>query len=81
MRCILNVGTVPTFNLFLLGHGAPKVNIFTDCSALVGLFAKPLGDIKNKRIRAMVEKMKFHHIVGTKNVIANCVSRLTRKIR
>ena len=67
-------------------YGAPKVNIFSDCSALGGLFAKPLGDIKNKRICAMVEKMmcfnlKFHHIAGTKNAIADCLSRLTRKIR
>ena len=70
--------------LFL--YGAPKVNVFTDCSALVGLFAKPLGYIENKRIHAMVEKMmcfnlKFHHIAGTKNAIADCMSRLTRKIR
>ena len=67
-------------------HGAPKVNIFTDCSALGGLFAKPFGDIKNKRIHAMVERMmcfnlEFHHIAGEKNAIADCMSRLTRKIR
>ena len=41
---------------------------------------------ENKRIRAMVEKMmclnlKFHHIAGTTNAIADCLSRLTRKIR
>ena len=44
-------------------YGAPKVNIYTDCIALGGLFAKPLGDIKNKRIRSMV----FHHIAGKKS--------------
>ena len=52
-------------------YGAPKVNIYTDCIALGGLFAKPLGDIKNKRIRSMVERMMcfnlvFHHIAGVK---------------
>ena len=67
-------------------YGAPKVNIYTDCIALGRLFAKPLGDIKNKGICAMVERMmcfnlKFHHIAGTKNAIADCMSRLTRKIR
>ena len=52
-------------------YGAPKVNIYTGCIALGGLFAKPLGDIKNKRIRSMVERMMcfnlvFHHIPGEK---------------
>ena len=74
----------PQFRYFL--YGAPKVNFFTDYIALKGLFAKPLGDIKNKTIRAMVEGMmcfnlEFHHIPGTKNAIADCMSRLTRKIR
>ena len=67
-------------------YGAPSVNIFSDCSALGGLFTKPFGDIKNKRIRAIVEKimcfnLKFHHVAGTINAIADCLSRLTRKIR
>ena len=52
-------------------YGVPKVNIYTDCIALGGLFTKPLGDIKNKRIRSMVEQMMcfnlvFHHIPGEK---------------
>ena len=41
------------------------------------IFAKPLGDIKNKRIRSMVNRM----IAGEKNAIADCMSRLTRRIR
>ena len=50
-----------------------KVNIYTDCIALQGLFGKPLGDIKNKRIRSMIEQMMcfnlvFHQIPGVKNV-------------
>ena len=67
-------------------YGAPKINIYNDFIALGGLFAKPLGDIKNKRIRSMVERMMcfnlvFHHIPGEKNQIADCMSRLTRRIR
>ena len=57
-------------------YGAPRVNIYTDCIALQGLFGKPLGDIKNKRICSMIEQMMcfnlvFHHIPGVKNQIAN----------
>ena len=67
-------------------YGAPVVNIFSDCSALEGLFSKPLANIKNKHQRAMIENMmcfnlKFHHIAGTSNAIADCLSRLTRRIR
>ena len=67
-------------------YGAKVINIFTDCSALEGIFQKNLGDIRNKRIRDMVERMmcfnfKFHHIPGKSNTIADCFSRLTRRIR
>merc|ERR1712208_107522 len=31
-------------------YGAPIINVFTDCSSLKGIFNKPLGDIKNRRI-------------------------------
>ena len=48
-------------------NGAQVINVFTDCSALEGIFNKNLGDIKNKRIRDMIERMmcynfRFHHI-------------------
>ena len=67
-------------------YAAPIINVFTDCSSLEGIFNKNLGDIKNKRIRDMVERMmgynfKFHHISGKKNEIADCFLRLTRQIR
>ena len=50
------------------------------------MFNKPLGEIKNRRIRSMIEEMMtfnlvFHHIPGVKNEIADCLSRLTRRIR
>ena len=38
-------------------YAAPEINVFRDCSALEGIFNKNLGDIKNKRIRDMIEKM------------------------
>jgi len=31
--------------------------VFTDCSSLEGIFRKPLGDIKNRWIRDLVEKL------------------------
>ena len=72
-------------NVYYL-YGAKCINIYTDCSALEGIFQKNLGDIRNKRIRDMVEKMmcfnfKFHHIPGKSNTIAYCFRRLTRRIR
>ena len=67
-------------------YSAPIINVFTDCIALEGIFNKQLGDIKNKRIRDMVERImcfnfKFHHIPGKDNKISDCFSRLTRRIR
>ena len=67
-------------------YGAEVINIYTDCSALEGMFNKPLSEIKNRRIRNMIEKLmvfnfKFHHIPGVENKIADCLSRLTRRIR
>ena len=67
-------------------YAAPVIKVFTDCSALEGIFNKNLGDIQIKRIRDMIERMmcynfKFHHIPGKQNSIADCFSRLTRRIR
>ena len=72
-------------NVYYL-YTAKCINIYTDCNALEGIFQKNLGDIRNKRIRDMVEKMmcfnfKFHHIPGKSNTIADCFSRLTHRIR
>ena len=74
-----------TTNSYYL-YSAPIINVFTDCIVLEGIFNKQLGDIKNKRIRDMVERMmcfnfKFHHIPGKDNKISDCFSRLTRRIR
>lgn len=38
-------------------YGAQRVNIYTDSIALQGLFGKPLSEIKNKRIRNMIEQL------------------------
>ena len=59
---------------------------FTDSSGLEGIFNKPLGNIKNLRIRSMVEKLMmynfvFHHVPAENNQIVDCLSRLTREIK
>merc|ERR1712030_196824 len=56
-------------NAFYL-YGVKCINIYTDASALEGIFQKNLGDIANKRIQDMVAKLmcynfRFHHIPGT----------------
>ena len=38
-------------------YGAKQVNIYTDCISLQGLFGEPLSEIKNKRIRNMIEQL------------------------
>ena len=73
-------------SLYYYLYGAPIINVFTDCSSLEGIFNKPLGDIKNRRIRDMVEKLmsytfEFHYVPAERNEIADCFSRLTREIR
>ena len=67
-------------------YGAPLIHVYTDCISLEGIFNKPLGDIKNRRIRDMVEKLmgltfQFHYVPAEKNQITDCFSRLTREIR
>ena len=66
-------------------YGAPLIHVYTDCISLEGIFHKPLGDIKNRRIRDMVEKLmgftfEFHYVPAEKNEIADCFSRLTQEI-
>merc|ERR1712055_551377 len=58
----------------------------TDANAMEGIFQKNIADIDNKRIQDMVTKLmcynlKFHHIPGKSNEIADCFSRMTRRIR
>ena len=67
-------------------YGAKCINVYTDASALEGIFQKNLGDIQNKRIQDMVGKLmcynfKFHQIPAKSNKITDCFSRLTRRIR
>ena len=38
-------------------YGAPIIHVYTDCSSLEDIFNKPLGDIKNRRIQDMIEKL------------------------
>ena len=46
------------------------------------MFNKLLGEIKNRRIeKLMAFNFKFHHIPGVENKIADCLSRLTSRIR
>ena len=52
-------------------YGAKEIHVFMDCTSLEGIFSKPLGDIKNVRIRSMVEKLMcynfvFHHVPAEK---------------
>ena len=67
-------------------YGAKSINIITDANTMEGVFQKNIADIENKRIQHIVTKLmcynfKFKHIPGTSNKIADCFSRLTRRIR
>ena len=45
-------------------YEAKVINIYTDCSALEGIFQKKLRDIRNKRIMDMVElEIEAHHLL------------------
>ena len=37
-------------------YRAKEIHVYTDSSGLEGMFNKPLGNIKNLRIRSMIEK-------------------------
>ena len=37
-------------------YGAPLIHVYTDCISLECIFNKPIGDIKNRRIRDMVRR-------------------------
>ena len=59
---------------------APKINLFTDSSGLVGLWKKDLSEIKNSRIQRILEKMVCYnieafHIPAKENGIADYFSR------
>ena len=41
---------------------APKINLFTDSSGLVGLRKKDLSETKNRRIQRILEKMVCYNI-------------------
>merc|ERR1711891_66983 len=66
--------------------GAKEIHIYTDASALEGMFTKTLDKHKNLRIRAMIEKLMiynfvFHHVAGENNTIVDCFNRLTWEIK
>ena len=53
-------------------YGAKEIHVYTDSSGLEGMFNKPLGNIKNLRIRSMIEKLMmynfvFHHVPAESN--------------
>merc|ERR1712215_294668 len=67
-------------------YGAKEIHVYTDSSGLEGMFSKPLGNHKNLRISAMIEKLMiynfvFHHVPAENNQIVDCLSRLTREIK
>ena len=67
-------------------YGASQIHVYTDSSGLEGIFNKPLGNIKNLRIRSMVEKLMmynfvFHHVPAENNQIVDCLRRVTREIK
>merc|ERR1712208_24440 len=67
-------------------YGVKEIHMYTDSSGLEGIFNKPLGNIKNLRIRSMVDKLMmynfvFHHVPAESNQIVDYLSRLTREIK
>merc|ERR1712208_42724 len=67
-------------------YGSKEIQVYTNSSGLEGIFSKPLGNIKNLRIRSMVEKLMmynfvFHQVPAESNQIVDCLSSLTREIK
>ena len=67
-------------------YGAREIHVYTDSSGLEGMFNKTLDKHKNLRICSMMEKLigynfVFHHVSAENNKIADCLSRLTRRIK
>ena len=65
-------------NFYLLF--GPKFTVYTDHSALVGLFKKQLGEIENTRLQRLREKVLHYDfeviwLPGKNNVIADVLSR------
>ena len=61
-------------------RGANLVEVFTDCSGVVGILDKHMADIKNNRLQRMIEKfshinVQAHHVKGSAHLLADGLSR------
>ena len=66
-------------------YGAPKVILYSDCSGLLDMMAKPLSEILNVRHQKVLTRIQAYsfegvHIKGIENKVADCLSRLCRRV-
>ena len=62
-----------------------ELKLVSDCQGLLCMFGKPLADINNRKLQKIMEKAanyswKLTHIKGSKNKIADALSRLCTKV-
>ena len=62
-----------------------KTSLITDCAGLEGLLSNPLGEITNKRLQKITERVSLYefdvnHIPGHKNRICDYLSSKERAL-
>ena len=66
-------------------HNPNKTSLITDCASLEGLLDRGLGEIKNKRLQKIMERVspynfEVNHIPGVKNRVCDYLSRMCKSV-
>ena len=66
-------------------HNPDRTSLITDCASLEGLLNRELGEIKNKRLQKIMERVSpydfdVNHIPGVKNRVCDYLSRMCKSV-